>query len=149
MLRWDLPLCVLGCVMASGCSSDALSVPAVARDGDASRDLSPIRTARDSGTIVDLTPPAKTLSFAAAVNYAVGAQPNPVAIGDLNGDGRLDLAVTNWGSGNASVLLGDGNGTFANAVNYATGTQPLALALGDLDGDGMLDLAVAHDYANY
>src|SRR2546430_11227147 len=54
---------------------------------------------------------------AAATNFAVGAGPTSVAIGDLNGDGKLDLAVANGNSNNVSVLLGTGTGFFAPATN--------------------------------
>jgi hypothetical protein len=84
------------------------------------------------------------LSIAAAVNYGAGATSKSVAVGDLNGDGKPDLAVANYNSNTVSVLLGNGNGTFAAAVNYGTGSFPLSVAIGDLNGDGRLDLAVAN-----
>ncbi|MBI5021691.1 MAG: VCBS repeat-containing protein [Ignavibacteriales bacterium] len=84
------------------------------------------------------------VSFAPAVDYVAGYIPMSVAIGDLNGDGKLDLAVANEGSGNVSVLLGNGDGTFQTAKNFNTGTYPRSVAIGDLNGDGFLDLAVAN-----
>ena len=48
---------------------------------------------------------AQTVSFSPATNYAVGADPFSVAIGDLNADGKPDLAVTNQSSDNVSILL--------------------------------------------
>ena len=46
------------------------------------------------------------LSFAAAVNYATDTHPCSVTAGDWNGDGKPDLAVTNFGSSNnVSILL--------------------------------------------
>ena len=54
---------------------------------------------------------ALAVSFSPATNVAVGLNPRSVAMGDLNGDGKLDLAVANGGiseSGNVSVLLGTG-----------------------------------------
>jgi hypothetical protein len=83
-------------------------------------------------------------------NYPTGINPIPLALGDLNGDGRLDLAVANYGDpllgdGTISVFLGDGDGTFSAATPYPTGAAgPQAVAIGDLNGDGRLDLAVAH-----
>ncbi|MBX3671753.1 MAG: IPTL-CTERM sorting domain-containing protein [Burkholderiales bacterium] len=84
------------------------------------------------------------VSYAPAVTYPVGSQPICLAIGDLNGDGRQDLAVCNATSNNVTVLLGSGTGTFAAGVNYAVGSVPVNIALGDLDGDGDLDMAVAN-----
>ena len=82
--------------------------------------------------------------FNPAVNYGAGDDPSSVAIGDLNGDGKLDLAVANAGSDNVSVLLGNGDGSFQGAVNYATCDWPLSISIGDLNGDSNLDLATAN-----
>ena len=65
-------------------------------------------------------------------------------MGDLNGDGKLDLAVANALSNDVSILQGNGDGTFQTAVNYAAGTNPYSIAVGDFNGDGKLDLAVAN-----
>jgi hypothetical protein len=62
----------------------------------------------------------------------------------MNGDGVLDLAVANSGSSNASILLGNGDGTFRAAANYATGANPRSVAAGDFNGDGKLDLVTAN-----
>jgi len=71
-----------------------------------------------------------------------------VALGDVDRDGVLDLVVTNSGSNNVSVLLGDGTGSFGTATTFATGTSPSSVALGDVDRDGDLDLVVANSGAN-
>ena len=61
-----------------------------------------------------------------------------IAVGDFNGDGKLDLAVANSGNGTVSVLLGNGNGTFATDTTYSTGgTTPEAVAVGDFNKDGI------------
>jgi hypothetical protein len=82
-------------------------------------------------------------TFAPAVNYAAGEDPNSVAVGDFNGDGKRDLAVANFVSGNVSILVGQGDGTFATPVNYPVGSEPTSVAVGDFNGDGKQDLAVA------
>ncbi len=59
-------------------------------------------------------------TFAPAVNYAVGTSPLRIAIADLNGDGKLDLAVVN--AYDVAVRLNNGDGTFAPPAT----TAPLA-----------------------
>jgi hypothetical protein len=82
-------------------------------------------------------------TLAPAGNYPTGgSNPNPVsiAVADLNGDGRLDLAVANNNSDSIGVLLGRGDGTFQAAVNYPLEIAPQGIASGDFNGDGKLDL---------
>jgi hypothetical protein len=81
--------------------------------------------------------------FYPSVEYPTVGTPYYVAIGDLNGDGALDLAVANQRPDYVSVLLNNGDGTFQAAVNYGVGDNATSLVIGDLDGDGDLDLAVA------
>src|SRR5204863_2818 len=64
-----------------------------------------------------------------------------VAIGDLNDDGKPDLAVANAGSDNVSVLLGTGGGSFGAATHFAGGSGPMSAAVGDAARDGERDLA--------
>lgn len=74
-----------------------------------------------------------------------------MAIGDLNGDGKLDLVAANQIASNVSVLHGRGNGTFQAPVVVYASTAEYALhwvAIGDLNGDGMPDLAVASRETN-
>jgi hypothetical protein len=67
-----------------------------------------------------------------------------VAIGDVSGDGRADLAVANYSSSTVSVLLGNGAGGFAAKTDFATGAGAWSVAIGDVSGDGRADLAVAN-----
>src|SRR6266508_3268976 len=89
-------------------------------------------------------------SFSVARNYPAGREPASVAIGDLNGDGKPDLATANANAaGTASVLLNKGDGSFQAKLDYRTGPVPFSVAIGDLIGDGMPDLATANGvYAN-
>jgi hypothetical protein len=83
-------------------------------------------------------------TFKPAVSYPVGnnGQQGVIVAGDFNGDGKPDLAVTNFSAGTISALLNLGNGTFTAHVDYGVGSFPVALATGDFNGDGRLDLVV-------
>jgi len=81
-------------------------------------------------------------------DFPVGHSPNAIAVGDFNGDGKLDLAVTNEGDNTVSILLGNGKGTFQPQTTVSTGLGPDAIVAGDFNGDGKLDLAVANFTGN-
>jgi FG-GAP-like repeat/PASTA domain/FG-GAP repeat len=84
-------------------------------------------------------------SFARARSYATGRAPVSVAIGDLNRDGKPDLATANYGADTVSVLLNRGNGRFQATRDYTTeGPYSISVAIGDLNGDGKPDLVVAN-----
>jgi hypothetical protein len=70
-----------------------------------------------------------------------------IAAGDVNGDGKTDVVVTNYSSNTVSVLLGNGDGTFQTPKIYSAGFNPIAVALADLRGNGKLDIVVT-DYYN-
>ncbi len=89
-------------------------------------------------------------TFGTAVSYDTGDDvPVALAAGDLDGDGRVDLVVANYGlpgwTGSVSVLLHDPAraGTLLKAERYRGYWGPCAVAIGDLDGDGKPDLALA------
>src|SRR5688572_28726108 len=93
-------------------------------------------------------------SFATKVDFSTGTNAYSVAIGDLDGDGKPDLAVTNYGSNTVSVFRNTStSGTidassFASKVDFSTGTNPVIVAIGDLDGDGKPDLALTNYSSN-
>lgn len=98
---------------------------------------------------LEITNAASSVSFN-KTSYSPGVHPTAVAVGDFNGDGKLDLAVANYdpavlANNTVSVLLGNGDGTFGSPVSYVTGLGALSVSVGDFNGDGKLDLAVANE----
>ena len=92
-------------------------------------------------------------TFQPAATYGSGgSEADFVTVADFNGDGNLDLAVSNQGpsaggdgNGVVSLLLGNGDGTFQPAAAYGTGgSLAVSVSAGDFNGDGQPDLAVVN-----
>ena len=76
-------------------------------------------------------------------DVAAGPNAYSLAIGDLNGDGTPDMAVSNYyATGTLSLLIGNGDGTFQPRTTLPTRTYARSIVMADLDGDGKRDLAV-------
>ena len=87
-----------------------------------------------------------TAAFSAHQDFAVAATPRNLAVGDYNGDGRPDLAVTT--STNVSVLLnhaaaGDMSASFVTKEDFTLGGGPLAICSVDLNGDSLPELVAS------
>jgi hypothetical protein len=126
-------------------------------DGDGKPDLATanyydnsISVLRNTGTPGSIT----TGSFAPKTDFTTGNNPFSLAAGDLDGDGKPDLAAANNTGNSISILRNTGTtgsittGSFAAKADVATGSSPYMLAIGDLDGDGKPDLATVNDPAN-
>jgi hypothetical protein len=66
------------------------------------------------------------------------------AVGDLNGDGKPDLATASHRPSTVSVLINRGNGSFEPVVAYGTGSGPTSVAMADMNGDGRPDVVTAN-----
>lgn len=85
-------------------------------------------------------------TFQPEVYYPVGLPVWAVAVGDFNGDGKLDLVTVDGYDSVVSVLLGNGNGTFQAPVHNVVALSPLSVAVGDFNGDGKTDLVTPSYY---
>jgi len=123
----------------------------VCRDfnGDGRMDVA-VATAGSSSFSVfvnSTAPGASAPTFSARVDVGTGTGPNGIAAADFNGDGRPDVAVSNYNSSTLTVHLnttamGASSVDFASAVNVNQAT-PRAVALRDINGSGHADLVVA------
>ncbi|HEY6290096.1 MAG TPA: choice-of-anchor D domain-containing protein [Terriglobia bacterium] len=116
-------------------------------NGDGIPDLA-VANSQDATITILLGKGDGTFPTSVTASLTPNTRPSLVAVGDFNGDGNLDLAVTCLGpvagpNGFVTILLGDGTAHFGTPANYGTILQPVGLALADFDGNGTLDLAVS------
>src|SRR5438309_9172086 len=83
-------------------------------------------------------------TFAAKVDYSTGFQPQGVAVGNLMGNGRVDIVETNNTANTFTVWQNNGSGVFSAFATVSTGSGcgPTRVVVGDFNGDGSPDLAV-------
>lgn len=87
--------------------------------------------------------------FASPTKLPTGFLPTAVVQGDFNGDGTMDLAVSNGGDNTIYVYPGNGDGTFAiPEVLYTAGQSPVWLAAAQLRASGHVDLIAVDGDSN-
>ena len=108
-------------------------------NGDTNADL-----AFGQGSSVSVMLGDGTGGFSGPTTYSTGGSgQGDVAVTDVNGDSKPDLAVTSEIASTVSVFLGDGSGGFAPAVNYGAPFGPIGLAAGLFNADGTPDFVGA------
>lgn len=114
-------------------------------DGDTKPDVVTTSPAFATISILRNTSTTGVISFAAKVDSTVGAGPFGVALGDLDGDGKLDIVTANAQDNTLSILFNTsavGIVSFATAQAVSVGHPPSLVALTDVDGDGRIDAVV-------
>ncbi|HYQ87657.1 MAG TPA: choice-of-anchor D domain-containing protein [Bacteroidota bacterium] len=121
-------------------------------DADGKLDIAMIDQVNNNLVIVRNTSTLGALSFSAPVSFPAGLHPNLVSIGDIDGDGKPDLALNSQNSSQLSLFKNVSSpGSFtvsslAARVDFTTGVGPRSAAIGDLDGDGRPDLIVSNEF---
>src|SRR5262249_32394711 len=90
-------------------------------------------------------------SFGGPTNYFVDS-PYTVSLGDLNGDGHLDIVAADVYDNADAVLLNNGDGSFSGPTYYAADnnfTYTFFATLADVNGDGTLDIVNDNFYGTF
>lgn len=131
--------------------ADAASVVAGDFNLDGKPDLAIANNASHNVTVqlnTCNTRPCSSASFALpAPTFSAGDNPNGVATGDFNNDGKPDFAVASQGTANVTVYLGNGTGGFTLAGSFAALQGAFSVAVGDINKDGKQDLVIANAFA--
>lgn len=108
-------------------------------DGDGKRDITAVTNYDSIFIYRNLSTPGN-ISFAPGrYSLPTGDGSHEVMAGDLDGDGRPDLAVATFNNAKLSILRNTssiGNISFSKNTDYTTPTAAVGVAIGDLDGDG-------------
>jgi len=85
-------------------------------------------------------------TFGATSLFLTDTDPAYIAVADLNGDGKQDLAIAHHGGSTyTSFMFGNGDGTFQPEVDFTATSDPSTVLVTDLNGDGKPDLLVGLD----
>ncbi|WP_205503464.1 FG-GAP-like repeat-containing protein [Rufibacter psychrotolerans] len=117
-------------------------------DGDGKAEVITTNSLANTVSILKNSSSRENIAFTAALELAAGVDPKEIATVDLDGDGKLDLVVTNFNRGLASTISVFRNTSAGNAISfapqaeYATGNGTIGLSIADLNSDGKPDIVV-------
>ena len=129
----------------SGRRADTGQTPSSVVSGDIDRDgIADAITANKNDNTLSFLKGSATGTFgtpSAIILPAAVTAPTSVALGDVNRDGKIDLAV--GGTGGIALLRGNGDGTFTTLKTFL-GRTATAVAIADLDSNGIPDIAATN-----
>jgi uncharacterized repeat protein (TIGR01451 family) len=106
--------------------------------------------ASSSGPVPQTVVAGKSIGFHPPVSYPIPTNTtiDAMAVGDFNGDSRLDFVTICGDCNSITIYLGNGDGTFRTGATYTVDSDPGSVTVGDFNGDGRMDLALANYYSN-
>ncbi len=134
-----------------GPTAQTLFVVAADLTGDGKEDLVVADSMNDVTVLLNNSAPGTdAVSFAPPQTFSIGATSwSPLADGvvatDLNGDGKMDLVVSNFGVSSLTVLLGRGDGTFVPSTPDSGALIQNTPYQADLTGNGLPDTVILND----
>ncbi len=114
-------------------------------DNDGKPDLIVSNNGSNKISIFKNTSTSGNISFATKVDFATGVAPGAIAVGDIDGDSKQDIAVVNYGGASVTIL----RNTTLSSISFSSsilsaGSAPWGVTMGDLDNDGKRDLLVSN-----
>ena len=115
-------------------------------DSDGSEDIAVANPRSRTISLFRNTSTPGMIALASKVDFTPGRNPFMVVVGDLDMDGKPDMASVNYFDYTVSVFLNTSIGnnfSFSGKADFSAPSSPQSIAIGDMDGDGKPDIAVA------
>ncbi len=139
-------------VTGTGSATGSTDIKMYDIDGDGKLDIVVVNQVNRDISVFRNISTGGSLNFAPKVDFSTGISSGnsySIAIGDIDGDGKPDIAVTN--ANTISILRNTstiGSVNFAANVYFNTGVNPSSVSMGDIDGDGKPDIVVVNQSSN-